>query len=283
MRLSRHSFRRRENLDLINKYSGLIPLGELEVLLSFVFRCTRTELYIKDFFIDEEIKGLCDSLVRRRLCREPLQYITGRAEFMGLDFIVDRGVFIPRPETELLVDEVLSFTDDGLSILDLCTGCGNIAVSLAKALPQAKVAAADISGGVLEIANKNAAFHKVNNISFYKGDLFQALPFNKKDKFDIIVCNPPYIKRTELDFLQEEVRREPRIALDGGDDGLEFYRRIRDSAPGYLKDRGSLFLEAGMGQAADIEKIFIQNDLFEVHKIKKDFSGVDRMLWINLL
>ena len=275
---------------LINKYLGRVSQVEAEALLSYIFKCSRSELYVNELIIDEQIERLYDSLIARRTSGEPLQYITGIAEFMEMDFNVDKDVFIPRPETEELVKEVLkSLATDhypliATRILDLCTGSGNIAISIAKLIDDAKVTATDASDVALRVARRNADRHNVEDkVEFYKGDLFDALPLDKKYKFDIIVCNPPYVKRADIGLLQEEVQVEPRIALDGGSDGLDFYRQIANKAPAYLSPGGSLFLEVGAGQAEDISVIFEAGDKFRVRKIIKDFVGIDRVLWIDLL
>lgn len=276
---------------LISKYSRLIPLAEVEILLSSILRYTRTELYVDNDGIGPRLEDICDSFVKRRLQREPLQYITGSAQFMGYDFIVNKDVFIPRPETELLVQEVFHYTSSAqhytksaFRILDICTGSGNIAVSLARLIPHVEICAVDMPKVALDIAQKNAKIHKVDkNINFYSTDIFEGLPFNKSYKFDIIVCNPPYIRSDEIDDLQEEVRCEPRIALDGGGDGLDFYRRLEEIVPSYLKKQRALFLEVGIGQAQDVINIFKRRRLFEPAKTAKDFSGIDRVLWIDLL
>lgn len=275
---------------LISKYANVVPRVEAEVLLSHALKCSRVELYVNEACLDTGTEGLCSSLISRRLAGEPIQYITGSTEFMGLDFMVNKDVFIPRPETEVLVNEVLRIanherrtTNGALKVLDLCTGCGNIAVSLARALPQSEIIATDITEVALAIAEKNSITHGVDkNITFYKGDLFEALPFDKRYKFDIIVCNPPYIKSSELQILQEEVRREPKVALDGGIDGLEFYRHIAGSAKDWLTSKGTIFLEIGFGQAQDVKDIFASKKLFKIEKVRKDFAGLDRVIWISL-
>jgi release factor glutamine methyltransferase len=275
---------------LINKYRDCLSRIEVEELLSYIFKCRKEKFYITDIAVGEEMESFYDSLVTRRLKGEPLQYIIGTAEFMGLNFIVNRDVFIPRPETEILVNTILSspFTfypspERRLKILDLCTGCGNIAISLAKFLPDGEIIATDISSAALNIAEQNSVLNEVNyRIKFYQGNLFQALPFDKKYKFDIIVCNPPYIKHSDIEHLQKEVRREPRISLDGGEDGLDFYRRIAGKTRNYLKKGGALFLEIGAGQVADVIRIFESMNIFNVHKIIKDFTGIERVLWIGL-
>ena len=246
---------------LINKYSEGISRIESEMLLEYLFNCNRVDLYTKDLAVNEVAEELYGSLVGRWLGGEPVQYITGKAEFMGFDFMVTRDTLIPRPETELLVNEVISFASSlelgALSLLDLCTGSGNIAISLAKSMPQAKIAATDISGPALRIAEKNAMLHKVSErIRFYKGDLFEALMFDKNQKFDIIVCNPPYVKEDEIPFLQKEVAAEPGIALNGGEDGLDFYRRIAKGSHYCLKQGGSIVMETGFGQTDAVKDIF---------------------------
>ena len=286
-------------LQIINEYSNFIARIEVEIFLSHIFNCTRMELYIKDFpIIDEEaVLGQCDSFIERRLAGEPLQYIIGWTEFMGLDFVVNKDVFIPRPETEILVNEVLISPSRGrlnvpylvgrdFRILDLCTGCGNIAISIARSMPEAEIVGTDISKDALNTAQKNANIHNVDkNIAFYKGDIFNALSLLPMDRhrFDIIVCNPPYIKTTEISSLQKEVGYEPKIALDGGYDGLEFYRRIAKSAPDYLRQGGSLFLEIGFNQTQDVKDIWTSEKVFGINSIKKDFGGIDRVIWISLL
>ena len=268
---------------LINKHSGIISSVEAEILLEFLFNCKKLDLYVKDFIINKTIEELYDMLVSRRLSGEPVQHITGRAEFMGLDFIVTKDVLIPRPETEILVNEIVEARFTAPKILDLCTGSGNIAVSLAKLIPQAEIVATDISEASLNIAEKNAALYQVNaSIKFYKGNLFNALMFAKNPKFDIIVCNPPYIKEADFIYLQKEVRLDPRIALNGGKDGLDFYRDIAKESRKFLKKGGSILLEIGFGQREAVEEIFLSYNIFDIYRVIRDFSGIERAIWINL-
>jgi release factor glutamine methyltransferase len=203
---------------------------------------------------------------------------------MGLDFIVTKDTLIPRPETEILVNEIINLpSGKKRRILDLCTGSGNIAISLAKLMPQAEITATDVSEAALKIAEKNAARHNARErIRFYKGDVFNALVFDKNPKFDIIVCNPPYIKEDDFPYLQKEVRQEPEIALNGGKDGLGFYRVIAKEAHRYLERCGSVLLEMGFGQRQAIEDVFSSYNIFETYRVIKDFSGIERAIWINL-
>ena len=271
---------------LINKYSKSLSRVEAEMLLEYLFNCARIDLYVRDFVVNGMIEELYDSLVNRRISGEPAQYITGCAEFMGLDFVVTKDVLIPRPETEILVNEALAARSMPAScrILDLCTGSGNIAISLAKLMPQAEIVATDISDAALKIAEKNAVRHDVSDrIKFYKGNLFNALVFDKSSKFDIIVCNPPYIKEEEFPLLQKEVRKEPEIALNGGKDGLDFYRIVAKEAHRHLKEGGSVLLEIGFGQAQAVKDIFSSNNIYKIYKTTKDFNQIDRVLTLQLV
>ena len=214
----------------------------------------------------------------------PVQYIIGHAEFCGLDIAVNENVLIPRPETELLVDkavEVAKSQKTDVRALDLCTGSGNIAIALTKGVSACRIVASDISGGALEVARSNAdRFGVSGKIEFVKSDLFDKI----NDRFDIIVSNPPYIAKFEFETLQKEVLREPRIALDGGDDGLDFYRKIIASAPAYLRPGGYVLFEIGFGQAAEIKKIISASGNFNIIEVAKDFNGIDRVItlqWIN--
>lgn len=182
-----------------------------------------------------------DALCDRRAAREPLQYILGETEFMGLTFHVEPGVLIPRADTEILVEKALEWMKPGARVLDIGTGSGAIAVSLAKLGRQAQVTAVDVSDRALEIARRNAE-HNGATVEFVKSDCFSAL---KGRKYDMIVSNPPYISEDEMRGLMPEVTREPELALFGGADGLDFYRRISREAPEYLNEGGCLLFEIG--------------------------------------
>lgn len=182
-----------------------------------------------------------DALCDRRAVREPLQYILGETEFMGLTFHVEPGVLIPRADTEILVEKALAWMKPGARVLDIGTGSGAIAVSLAKLGRQAQVTAVDVSDRALEIARRNAERNGAA-VEFVKSDCFSAL---KGRKYDMIVSNPPYISADEMRGLMPEVTREPELALFGGADGLDFYRRISLEAPEYLNEGGCLLFEIG--------------------------------------
>ena len=206
----------------------------------------------------------------------PLQHITHRQEFMKMDFFVDENVLIPRPDTEILVEEVIKIAQKYNSprILDLCTGSGAIAISLKKFVPNADITAVDISEKALEIAQKNAEKLEAK-INFVKSDLFDKLD-NKK--FDIIVSNPPYIRKDEIKKLSEEVQKEPKIALDGGEDGLDFYRIIAEQAINYLKTGSFLCFEIGYNQKNDVIKIIEDEQNYKNTYCKKDLYGNDRII-----
>ncbi len=211
----------------------------------------------------------------------PLQHITHRQEFMKMDFFVDENVLIPRPDTEILVEEVIKIAQKYNSprILDLCTGSGAIAISLKKFVPNADITAVDISEKALEIAQKNAKKLETK-INLLKSDLFDKLD-NKK--FDIIVSNPPYIRKDEIKKLSEEVQKEPKIALDGGEDGLDFYRIITEQAINYLKTGSFLCFEIGYNQKNDVIKIIEDEQNYKNTYCKKDLYGNDRIIITQVL
>jgi len=210
----------------------------------------------------------------------PVQYIKGDVNFMGYDLKVAPGVFIPRFETEILVEAVLDTINkersigDAPSILDLCTGSGNIAIALSKSLKKALITASDISSEALLIAQDNASSNGCDNIIFKVSDLFDSI---KGGPFDIIVSNPPYISKKDLSELQPEVLCEPHSALYGGQDGLLFYRRIIESASLHLKENGYLFLEIGYDQALPLKEI-VRSNGFMLEKIIKDYNHIDRIV-----
>ena len=208
----------------------------------------------------------------------PIEHITHQKEFMKLNFFVDKNVLIPRQDTEILVEEVIKITQktNAKKILDLCTGSGAIAVSLAKYLPQSEITAIDISNGALKIAKKNAVSNNVENqITFISSDMFTNL---NEEKFDIIVSNPPYIKTNVIENLDIQVKNEPHIALDGGRDGLDFYKKIINESYQYLKYKGFLCLEIGFDQKIDVIELIENTNNFDRTYSKKDLYDNDRII-----
>lgn len=211
-------------------------------------------------------------LIQMRANHIPLQHLTRTQEFMGLEFIVDRNVLIPRLDTEILAEEVLKVCR-GKSVLDLCTGSGCIIISLAKLGCIKSGTASDISEGALKIATANAGKHNIK-LEFIKSNLFEDI----KGSYDIIVSNPPYIKSGDISSLMQEVRdHEPVIALDAGEDGLIFYRRIIDGLYEHLNKGGMVFFEIGCDQGAQVTKLLAEKG-FKDTDIKKDLSGLDRVV-----
>jgi release factor glutamine methyltransferase len=260
------------------------PNLDSEVLLRHVLGLERGELYVrlsKPMGVFEQERFQC--LLDRRAAREPLAYITGTKEFWSLDFVVNPAVLIPRPETELLVELALACAEHRgarrLTILDVGTGSGAIAVSLAVHLPEAEVWALDISQAALRVAETNAARHGVaGRVRFRRGDLFGALAKTCL-QFDLILSNPPYIRRAELARLAPEVRAwEPAEALDGGSGGVAFYSRIIGAAPAHLAPQGRVLLEIGSDQAETVVDLFARTGCFLPAASHRDYAGRDRVV-----
>ena len=213
---------------------------------------------------------------------EPIQHITHQQEFMKLSFFVNEDVLIPRPDTEILVEEVIKIAKKikAKNILDMCTGSGAIAVSLAKYLDNVEITAVDISTKTLNVAKKNAKNNEVENkITFIESNLFENIV---NEKYDIIVSNPPYIKKDVIKTLNKEVQKEPKIALDGGYDGLDFYRKITHQSEEYLKFNGYLCFEIGYDQKKDVIKIINDERKFTGTYSKKDLCDNDRIVVTRL-
>ena len=220
------------------------------------------------------------SMIKDRINGRPVAYIVGNREFMGLDFFVKEGVLIPRPDTEVLVEEIIELckNKDKVEILDIGTGSGAITVSLAKYIEKSTIKSLDISDIPLEVGKKNAMNNDVDNkIEFIKSDLFSSIK-DKNIKFDVIVSNPPYIPKKDMDTLHTQVKDyEPYNALEGGIDGLDFYRDITDQSKSYLKEDGILAYEVGHDQAKDVSDIMKDNGYTKIYT-KKDIQGIDRVV-----
>ncbi|HLN85202.1 MAG TPA: peptide chain release factor N(5)-glutamine methyltransferase [Candidatus Limnocylindrales bacterium] len=260
------------------------PRLDAEVLLAHALALTREQLILMaDLPLGAEQTERFESFLARRLNREPVAYIIGQQEFWSLDFRVTRDVLIPRPETERLIEVVLQLaaqlsSNQPLRVLDIGTGSGAIAVSVAKELPSARIYATDISPSALAIARQNAELNGVDaRITFRYGDLFAPLT-DQIASFDMIVSNPPYIRRAEIVTLTPEVCRwEPRTALDGGADGLDFYRRIAAQAGRFLAPNGAIALEIGANMGAEVLPILMQAGFNRDVNIVRDYAERDRV------
>lgn len=252
---------------------------KLKIIIGYFFNIPINKIIVymnKEISSKEELEF--EKILQKVIEGIPVQYITNRQEFMGLKFYVDKNVLIPQPDTEILVEHVIEYCNKinySLKILDLCTGSGAIAISLAKYIKNANIYATDISENAIEIANKNAKINKVE-INFIKSDMFENI--EEKD-FDIIVSNPPYIKTSVISTLSNEVKNEPHIALDGGKDGLKFYNIICEKAEKYMNRNGIIFLEIGYDQKENIMNIF-KKKYREVYCLK-DLNNNDRVIIVK--
>lgn len=258
------------------------PVVTAGAILCYILGRERTFLYSHDEYLlsNDEYENYCECL-KRVAEGEPLQYITGVQEFMSLNFNVCRKVLIPRQDTEILVESVLEYAGqkENASILDIGTGSGCVAISLAYYGKNTQVMGVDISKGALEVARINARNCGVEeNTVFVQSNLFDNVP---PKKFDIIVSNPPYIPIEVIETLDKQVKDfEPKIALDGGADGLDFYRRITQQSVSFLESKGLLAFEVGFDQAQKVVEIMEAN--FENIKVKKDLAGIERVVTGNL-
>ncbi|MCC8158324.1 MAG: peptide chain release factor N(5)-glutamine methyltransferase [Phascolarctobacterium sp.] len=256
------------------------PRLDAEILLCAVLKCERITLYVHfDQPLSEEELTEYRGYVARRAQQEPLAYILGEKAFMKHSFKVNPAVLVPRPETELLVESVAKAAAGAgaASLLDLGTGSGAIIVSLLELLPEAAGTAVDISAAALAVAGENAeAIGVSSRLTLVESDLFDGLPAGQT--FDIIVSNPPYIPAADIAGLAADVQREPRGALDGGSDGLDFYRRIAAGCGTWLKPDGLLAFEVGIGQAQQVAGLCRQAGL-TVTVLRKDYAEIERMVF----
>lgn len=251
---------------------------DAEILLAHVLKWRRLNLYIDaEKILPLESILRFNELVNQRLNGSPVAYIVKKKDFMGLTFAVNENVLIPRPETEILteiVGEYLRGLGRKVIFADLGTGSGAISISILKFVKNASAIAVDISNDALEVAKFNAIkFHVEDRLEFHCGDLFAPL----KGNFDAIISNPPYIPTKDMETLQTEVKKEPTIALDGGEDGLSFYRRILSDAPRFLSENGILALEIGINQALSVKKLFERANFVDI-EIFKDLAGLERVI-----
>ncbi len=265
------------------------PRSEAEYLLCFLLQVERSYLYAHGGeLLSEEQLGRFQELVGRRAQREPMAYLTGQKEFMGAMFQVGPDVLIPRPETEHLVEGVLKWVDEillqspkgrkeNLKVLDLGTGCGNIGIMLALNLPGAEVTGVDISPEAIRVAQGNALKHGVaERVTFLCGSFWE--PFTPgQDFFQVVVSNPPYISGEEIPFLAQEVQKEPILSLDGGWDGLKFYREILASVRNYLVSPGLLALEIDENQSGEVSALGEAQGL-RVKEIIQDYAQRERVI-----
>ena len=280
-------------------------MDEVELLFTEALHSDRMSLYLdRSIILGKDKSGFIAQALKRRINCEPIQYILGKTEFMGLEFKVNQDVFIPRPETEILVETVIEYVTKSpclsgrqagqcaslpegdkvtsKDILDIGTGSGCIAISLVKLLPNIRLTAIDVSKKALEIARYNAKLNNLEDkIKFLHTNLFTNYEL-RTTNYDIIVSNPPYVPTSEINELQPEIQYEPCIALDGGEDGLDFYRHLIAQSRHYLKRNGFLIMEMGYNQKNAIKKIFQNSEVFKIIEVIKDYNNIDRVVVTQL-
>lgn len=270
----------KEQLDSVNIESSL---SDSLILLCYVLDLSKTDIIIRknDVLSDKDFKAYL-SLINKRKARVPVKYLTGVCEFMSLDFYVDKNVLIPRPDTEILVEEVIKDFKDkkDVRILDLCCGSGCIGISLAHYLESSLITMADISDGAINTADKNIKKHNLDNkIKIIKKDILNE---TIDEKFDIITSNPPYINEEDYKNLEDDVKLyEPEIALVSRDDEYKFYKRIIDCYYNSLKDDGHMYLEMGYNQSEYLYEYAKKTCKYKNINIIKDLSGINRVLHLE--
>ena len=253
-----------------------------EILLQHLLDCKRVDLYFSsEKQLTQDTIKTYHSWIQRLIKNEPLQYITGTIEFYGLELMITPAVFIPRPETERVVDIALQILKTVISpkILDVGTGSGCIAIALANELPEASVTGIDIDPNMLKVAQKNADLHKINNIIFKQMDIQKEIP---KESYNLIVSNPPYIPLNEMSDLEKKIKDfEPHIALTDGAGGLIFYHRLASVASKILHSNGYLIMEVGQGDHPQKALKLFKNNAFASNKLIQDYNGDDRVLKVQ--
>ncbi|OLS01813.1 peptide chain release factor N(5)-glutamine methyltransferase [Tissierella creatinophila] len=258
------------------------PIKESIFILSKVLDVDKSFVYINfDKWVNEKQTEKFLEIIDRRALGEPISYIFNTKEFMGIDFFVEKGVLIPRWETEILVEYIIdyiekNFKDEDINLLDIGIGSGAISLSIAKNCKNVEVLGIDISNRAISVSNKNLDRLALDNVSFRKSNLFESI--KSDERFSIIVSNPPYIKTEVIKDLQRDVKEfEPSLALDGGMDGLLFYRKISKDSKNYLLDKGMLIYEIGFDQGKSVKKI-MSDEGFKDVKVIKDLQGLDRIV-----
>lgn len=257
------------------------PRLDAELLLSHVLDTNRLQLYLRfEMPVHPEHLAAFRELIKKRVAHAPVSYLTNRKEFFSLDFYVDSRVLIPRPETEVLVENILQFQEAPCQLLDIGSGSGAIAISLAVNRPEWEIVATDISADALEVAQKNAVAHKcADRLTFLQGNLFEPLEGLPNPRFDWIVSNPPYVSTKEFPSLPPDVRdHEPETALIAGVDGLDIIVGILKGAPQFLKPGGRVGLEIGHNHGPDVQDIVQSNSAYVGCQVINDYSGVERVV-----
>ena len=264
-----------------------IPSSRLdaELLLGYVLKKSRLQLYLNfDMPVFQETLLVFRELIKRRAGHTPLSYLTNQKEFMSLAFYVDSRVLIPRPETEILVETVLKQQSGKRRLIDIGTGSGSIAVSLATNLPDWEIVATDLTADVLEVARKNAVIHGcTERITFLQGNLFAPVKTLENRSFDWIASNPPYISSKDFPTLPTDIRdHEPKTALIAGCDGLNIIRQIITGAPQFLNPDGRLILEIGNNQSEQVQNLIQSNPAYNDCQVIVDYSGLERIIVASL-
>ena len=266
----------KKNVEIIFK-NNHIDVGEVNILFCEAFNCKQSELLLKKEISKKDQKRI-NGFIKKRLEGMPIQKIFKRAYFFDYTFFVNNNVLCPRPETEILTEECINYVNSiqkksnyACKVLDLCTGSGCIAITINKKTG-AETFASDISSKALYVARKNCK-KLGSKVKFIKSNMFKSI----KQKFDVIISNPPYIKKGDISHLDREVKKyDPLIALDGGDDGLDFYRIIANQSKEYLNQNGKVFLEVGLGEAKLVSDMLTKNGFDCV--IKKDYNNIERIV-----
>ena len=271
----------REAIKALSESGCESPEVDAQQLVSYCLGFNKTGLLMNSGSAVDEVKLIhFEDCVKRRCNHEPLQYIIGMWDFHKFSFKVGEGVLIPRPETEILVDFAIEkINKHGYTVVfDLCCGSGCIGLSVAKLCPQVKVYCVDVSDKALEYTRQNKELLAADNVTVVKADILESMGFVGLPRPDMILSNPPYIKTDEIKTLQEEVQFEPKLALDGGGDGLVFYRSLSEIWYPFIKRGGYLAMECGEDQAEDIVSLFV--DKADKGRVIKDAAGLDRVVVI---